>query len=75
MKNFRKTNLFIKSNLPKQKERQYEEEKDAKKKVECSLQELNSKYEIEKQSLTDAMNQKKDLNENLINLEKQVNSV
>ena len=34
---------------------------------------LNKKFENEKNSLSDLINQKKDLNETIINLEKQVN--
>lgn len=36
------------------------------------LNELNGKYDKDKQLLNEIMNQKKDLNETLINLEKQV---
>ena len=49
-----------------------EEERDSKRKIEFIYNELNLKYENEKQSLVEAFNQRKDLNENLINLEKQV---
>jgi hypothetical protein len=58
-------NIYIK------KERLWEEEKEAKKKVEHVCSELANKLQQEKQSLTDVINQKKDLNETLINLEKQ----
>jgi hypothetical protein len=55
-----------------QKDRLFEEEKEKKKKLENLCAELNSKYEKEKQLLNEMTNHKKDLNETLINLEKQV---
>jgi len=48
-----------------------EEERDTKKNYEYTVKELTGQLEAEKSSLKDALNQKKDLNESLINLEKQ----
>lgn len=55
-----------------QKDRLFDEEKEKKSKLENLCNELNNQYEKEKQLLNEIMNQKKDLNETLINLEKQV---
>ena len=63
---------IIKNAFFLKKERQIEEEKEAKKKIEFLCNEINVKLQNEKKSLMDVLNQKKDLNESLINLEKQV---
>ena len=49
-----------------------EEEKESKKKLDFVYVDLKNKFESEKCSLTELINQKKDLNETIINLEKQV---
>ncbi len=49
-----------------------EEEKESKKKLDFVYVDLKNKFESEKSSLTELINQKKDLNETIINLEKQV---
>ena len=50
-----------------------EEEKESKKKLDFVYIDLRNKFESEKSSLAELINQKKDLNEAIINLEKQVN--
>lgn len=49
-----------------------DEEKELKKKKDYLLNELNIKFEKEKSSFNEMINHKKELNEKLINLEKQV---
>ena len=55
-----------------QKDRLLDEENERKKKFDYLFSELNSKLEKEKQSYIEISNQKKDLNETIITLEKQV---
>ncbi|CAF0772865.1 unnamed protein product [Brachionus calyciflorus] len=52
------------------KERQIEEEKENIKKFDFALNELKTKYDKDRQLLNETVNQKKDLNETVINLEK-----
>ena len=52
-----------------------EEEKESKKKLDFVYVDLKNKFESEKSSLTELINQKKDLNETIINLEKQVSLI
>jgi len=52
-----------------------EEEKESKKKLDFVYVDLKNKFEREKCSLTELINQKKDLNETIINLEKQVSLI
>lgn len=49
-----------------------EEEKESKKKLDFVYIDLRNKFESEKSSLAEMINHKKDLNEAIINLEKQV---
>ena len=49
-----------------------DEEKECKKNLEDSLTKLNVLYESDKQIFVEITNQKKELNETVINLEKQV---
>lgn len=49
-----------------------EEEKENRKKLDSIIEDLKSKCESKEQQFNEIMNQKKELNENLMNLEKQV---
>lgn len=50
----------------------FDEERESNKKKDYLLNELNIKFEKEKTSFNEIINHKKELNEKLINLEKQV---
>lgn len=56
----------------KKKERQLEEEKENFKKLDYKFKEIKTKYEKDSVLLSETVNQKKDLNETVITLEKKV---
>lgn len=72
-KNYIKFNeeiLLLRQEL-QEKERSMDEEREMKKRFESLFNEMSLKYDNDKQALADALNQKKDLNESKMNLEKQ----